>query len=377
VSALLPTPVVTNRAGMEPSPASARGTRGTDLGPAIGALLPTPNTMDGLSPRSAGKVAKRCRGNGAGGGPPRNLRETVVNELLPTPAAAGSNGKSARAMTASVRNGRRSGGGQSSPPGLEEIAALASGRRPAHLPPDEQLSPAGRAALGALGALLPTPQATDGNGGPRAVPARRTHRGPDHGPRLRDMVPALLPTPAARDSGNTPEQHLAKKPGRTQVTSLQVIAEYGLIETGGRLPGDIAGAEPAMLDTGWLPEHPAESRPAGEITSPAESSPGPQDDGAREGVPGWGPYAPAVERWEQVLGRAAPSPTEPGKNGLRLSPRFVEWMQGLDSGWVTDVPGLSRSQQLKALGNGCVPHQVALALELLLGDITDAGEPAA
>lgn len=39
---------------------------------------------------------------------------------------------------------------------------------------------------------------------------------------------------------------------------------------------------------------------------------------------------------------------------------------GLPEGWVTDVPGLSRNAQLKALGNGCVPQQVALALRLLL-----------
>jgi hypothetical protein len=35
--------------------------------------------------------------------------------------------KSARAMTPSVNNGRRSGGGQSSPPGLEQEAELAAG----------------------------------------------------------------------------------------------------------------------------------------------------------------------------------------------------------------------------------------------------------
>lgn len=44
-----------------------------------------------------------------------------------------------------------------------------------------------------LGALLPTPGATDGNGGPREVPSRRTRRGKDHGPRLRDVAP-LLPS---------------------------------------------------------------------------------------------------------------------------------------------------------------------------------------
>jgi DNA (cytosine-5)-methyltransferase 1 len=38
---------------------------------------------------------------------------------------------------------------------------------------------------------------------------------------------------------------------------------------------------------------------------------------------------------------------------------------GLPAGWVTEVPGLSRVAQLKALGNGVVPQQAALALQLL------------
>ena len=68
------------------------------------------------------------------------------------------------------------------------------------------------------------------------------------------------------------------------------------------------------------------------------------------------------------MGRPAPSPTEPGKDDRpRLSPRFVEWMMGLPDGWVTNTPGITRSAALKALGNGVVPHQAALALELLDG----------
>ena len=39
-------------------------------------------------------------------------------------------------------------------------------------------------------------------------------------------------------------------------------------------------------------------------------------------------------------------------------------MMGLPNGWVTDV-GLSRAQQIKILGNGVVPQQAKLALELL------------
>jgi len=41
-------------------------------------------------------------------------------------------------------------------------------------------------------------------------------------------------------------------------------------------------------------------------------------------------------------------------------------MMGLPEGWVTDVPGLTRAQQLRALGNGVVPQQAAAALRLLL-----------
>lgn len=39
---------------------------------------------------------------------------------------------------------------------------------------------------------------------------------------------------------------------------------------------------------------------------------------------------------------------------------------GLEAGWVTDVPGLTRTQQLHALGNGVVPRQAEAALRLLI-----------
>lgn len=96
--------------------------------------------------------------------------------------------------------------------------------------------------------------------------------------------------------------------------------------------------------------------------------------GPAEPVPAdfqWGAYEPAIRRWEAVLGRPAPRPTEPGRTGERLSPRFVEWMQGIPEGWVTDVPGLSRNQMLKALGNGVVPQQAELALRILLWEALD------
>lgn len=80
----------------------------------------------------------------------------------------------------------------------------------------------------------------------------------------------------------------------------------------------------------------------------------------------WGPYEPAIRRWERLT-RPAPPPTEPGAKGQpRLSPRFCEWLMGLPAGHVTGVPGITRNDQLKALGNGVVPQQAALALRWLL-----------
>ena len=65
----------------------------------------------------------------------------------------------------------------------------------------------------------------------------------------------------------------------------------------------------------------------------------------------------------------APGPTEPNSKGNpRLATPFAEWMMGIPEGHVTaDAIGLTRAQQLKAIGNGvCVP-QAATALAELLG----------
>lgn len=48
-------------------------------------------------------------------------------------------------------------------------------------------------------------------------------------------------------------------------------------------------------------------------------------------------------------------------------------MMGLPEGWVTGVPGLPRRDQLKAIGNGVVPQQAALALTLLAADAMSIG----
>lgn len=82
----------------------------------------------------------------------------------------------------------------------------------------------------------------------------------------------------------------------------------------------------------------------------------------------WGDYAAAIARWEHVLGRPAPDPTEPSpKTGRpRLSPRFEEFMMGLADGWITDVPGVTWQEAVRMCGNGVVPQQAEAAVRWLL-----------
>lgn len=62
---------------------------------------------------------------------------------------------------------------------------------------------------------------------------------------------------------------------------------------------------------------------------------------------------------------SAPPPLERGPYGWQEHPPFAEWMMGWPPGWVTDVPGLTRADQLRLIGNGVCPQQAALALEVL------------
>jgi hypothetical protein len=88
----------------------------------------------------------------------------------------------------------------------------------------------------------------------------------------------------------------------------------------------------------------------------------------------WGEYAAAVHRWELIMRRPAPYPTQPGRPVL--APPFVEWLMGLPPGWATaENLDLPRTAQLRALGNGVVPAQAAHALRLLLDDLTHLHRP--
>lgn len=88
---------------------------------------------------------------------------------------------------------------------------------------------------------------------------------------------------------------------------------------------------------------------------------------------GWGDFEDAIRSHERLLGRTAPPATEPGPKRAtpRLSARFVEWLMALPDGWVVDVPGISRRQQLTMLGNGVVPPQAAYALGDMLACVPE------
>ncbi len=100
-------------------------------------------------------------------------------------------------------------------------------------------------------------------------------------------------------------------------------------------------------------------------TAPDANGAGPHGNGGpdlRSAIHDFGKYAAAVERWAAIHG----DPPAPTDEKSRLSPAFVEWMMGFPAGWVTDLD-LSRTAQLKALGNAQQP-QVAYAAFRLLAD---------
>jgi len=135
-----------------------------------------------------------------------------------------------------------------------------------------------------------------------------------------------------------------------------------------------SGASVAGLD------HAAAANPAGAglqgyfaPRSPSGIEPQENTDAERNGGAStadsleWGPYGPAIRRWEAILSRPAPAPTATGVRGGRvLNPALPEWMMGLPDGWITAVPGLSRAAQLKLAGNGVVTQQAIAAFRHLL-----------
>lgn len=175
--------------------------------------------------------------------------------------------------------------------------------------------------LGTL-TLLPSPRATDGTkGGPNQRGMKAAHgNGNGHGASLSIEAQRLLPTPMAAEGtkpSNTMGVERRRATGEVFLTNV-IVDQFG----------DDPHADPI----------------------PTRGT--------------WGQYEAAIARWEPMVGRPAPSATEPiGRDDAhRLSARFTEWMMGLPDGWITDVPGITRNEALKACGNGVVPQQAHAAI---------------
>ena len=100
----------------------------------------------------------------------------------------------------------------------------------------------------------------------------------------------LLPTPVAQAPGNTAEAHLRKKPGRTQVTDLGIIARENLFAAGGNLLPTPQATTATYSSNGYGPNL---HETAGTLRD------------------SFGPYAPAVAHWETITGRTAPARQNP------------------------------------------------------------------
>jgi DNA (cytosine-5)-methyltransferase 1 len=214
-------------------------------------------------------------------------------------------------------------------------------------------------------AMLPTPAGRLGDRRGQPTPALAATRQASRA-NLDDAV-ALLPTPAARDwKGRGWTEQEGRPLSETVIRLLpSPTAADGL---GGPGHSGRDGAPNLCAEVTLLPTPTAMDGRAG-AGNPDGRSPGNRylrtiapTLFATDSHQRWGQYEAAIHRWESILGRAAPAPTETGKRGgQRLSPAFVEWLMGLPEGWVTAVPGVGRNAALRLLGNGVVPAQGAAA----------------
>ncbi|MFC4494052.1 hypothetical protein ACFPA8_07890 [Streptomyces ovatisporus] len=208
------------------------------------------------------------------------------------------------------------------------------------------------------------------------------------------MVVHLLPTPTARDwkSGASNQHGKNSRPlNEVALTLPEPVKFFGTPRTSsanghGRLDNPknwsrletqvvLLKTPTANLGRNGAAQHPDKRKAGGHgPTLDDEVSyliPPPGEDLVQD----WAEYEPAIRRQEAWIGRPAPIPTEVGpRGGRRLSARFAEWLMGMPDGWVTDTEGLSRADQLHAIGNGVVPRQAYFAFGLLLDQALVANE---
>lgn len=226
---------------------------------------------------------------------------------------------------------------------------------------------------------------TSGNGSSswptaRAQQAGSLNQSPSGGPPQDLGVTARnWPTPVANDDNKTPEGHLAKKPGRTVVTSLNIVATQ-MWPTPRSEDSESAGNHPGATDslTGatslWSTPHAHNSQ--GSPGAGLTANDGRQRDLVRE-AKHW--QTPASDSFrsrggerkdemgldQQARSHLAPEtpphgsessqstptsrpPSASTKNGnstsdsrllqRRLNPRFTEWLMGWPPGWTSLAP---------------------------------------
>jgi hypothetical protein len=275
-------------------------------------LLPTPNTMEHREIKTPEQIAA-LKAKSPGGY--RNLRETVVNELFPTP------------ITSDYKNGKSSSGyGANLPETAKTLMPTPTtrdykdGSQPHQRDGKVQIDTVARAVFNSGEINLPTPTASDWKGANHSGSGSASSRG------ISTVTANLLKTPIAKEGLN----------GNTQTTSIKKGQLW--------LSNDV---QDISLENGL--REPDRNINLGDYSEIQ-----------------WGKFEPAIRLWESIIGRPAPEPTKPDgrDNAHRLSSKFTEWMMGLPDGWITDI-GLKRNDELKACGNGVVPQQAELALSLL------------
>ena len=324
------------------------------------ALLPTPSTHDRTGPRSPESIARM-------GKPFSNLNDVVVNEidgaLLPTP------------VTTDAMGARNSTAWRSDPESKIKIGdtltdamwKLAAERGEMELPAGPMR---GKDVAENDGSLLPTPRASRGASTTETTYALGGARSDEN----RTQGEVLLPTPTvgARWVRNSPGEMARVNPALGAV--IADLAENGQGSRFYSTPPTAGGQdtkEEVLLPTPKSHQRrdcPSErDRRSPDLQATTHHFPNGR----------WGKYGAAVARWESFT-RPAPAPTEPNKNGNpRLTARFSEWLLGWPEGWVTDPEiGISRSGQLRLIGNGVVPQQAAAALAILFGMLDDGGPDA-
>jgi DNA (cytosine-5)-methyltransferase 1 len=292
-------------------------------------LLPTPTSSDTTGAGHSGRK----------GG--HNLRTEV--SLLPTPTATSYGSNQSASAGAAVR------------PSLDSLASSGAllptpaprlgderGSPSARLAGDRM--PSGRRNLDDAVALLPTPTARDGDGRGEGSPGYWARRGDERANGLPlGAVVNLLPTPRATDgTKGGPNQRGSSGDLMLPSAVMELLPTPVTTDANGARNATAVRhrVSPTAQTNGWA------------LSDVAHAD-------------RWGRYGDAILRWEQIVGRPAPDPTEPGSKGQpRLSPRFVEFMMGLPDGWVTDHVG--RNAALHALGDGVVWQQGAYALRRLL-----------